>query len=132
MAQAKAAANTEVIEPQWEEIQPFTQPITMEPGAEFTALYLGGTEITVAAIEGDEGAIVGEDGKVTRTAMLHEFQDESATEPFGVWGSAVLDKRLAEVPPNSRVKVRYEGKTELEGGRTARQYRVWQDKSAKF
>lgn len=133
-AATKPAKDTETEETQWEEIQPFTEPITLEEEQEFVALYLGGNEVTVPAADNDndEGVTVTDDGRRVRTAMLHEFQNEGETEPFGLWGSAVLDKRLAEIPANSRVRVKYEGKAELEGGRTARRYRVWVDRSAKF
>lgn len=133
-AVTKAAKQAESDEAQWEEIQPFTQPITLKEGAEFIAQYLGGSEVTVPAAENDtdESVTVTEDGRRVRTAMLHEFQNEKETEPFGLWGSAVLDKRLADIPANSRVRVKYEGKAELDGGRTARRYRVWVDRSAKF
>jgi hypothetical protein len=105
----------------------------MEIGQEIVAQYLGGQEVEVPAGTSDDGEdIVVVDGKRIRRAMLHEFRNEDTPEPFGVWGSAVLDKRLAEVPAGSRVRIRYEGKQELEGGRTARRYRVWQDKSARF
>lgn len=134
MAPRSTAATATDTAGEWEEIQPFTQPITLDEGQEIVALYLGGSEVEVpaGANDTDEGVITLESGKRIRRAMLHEFQNEGETEPFGVWGSAVLDKRLAEVPANTRVKIRYDGKQELDGGRTARRYRVWQDKSAKF
>lgn len=118
----------------WEEIQPFTEPRQMNDGEEIVAVYLGGSEVEVPARadDDDESITVNENGKRVRRAMLHEFQDGEGTEPFGIWGSAVLDKRLADVPPSSRVKIRYDGKQNLEGGRTARRYRVWVDKSASF
>ena len=135
MAPAKTATKPAKNETLWEEIQPFTQPITLEEGEQFDAQYLGGSEVTVPAMEDDgddSNPSFEEDGKWVRKAMLHEFQNEGESEPFGLWGSAVLDKRLAEVPANSRVRVKYEGKAELEGGRTARRYRVWIDRNTKF
>lgn len=126
------AKEAETVERQWEEISPFTEPISLEVGQEFEAVYLGGNEIDVPARDDDddETVIVREDGKRRRRAMMHEFAETPDSEPFGVWGSAVLDKRLAEVPAGSFVRVKYEGKQDLDGGRTARRYRVWQDKNA--
>lgn len=134
MAPKSAAANATLPEGDWEEIQPFTTPISMDEGGEFIAVYLGGNEVEVpaGATDNDESVITLENGKRVRRAMLHEFRNPDETEPFGLWGSAVLDKRLAEVPANSLVRIKYEGKQELDGGRTARRYRVWQNKSAKF
>lgn len=117
----------------WQEIQPFTEPITLDEGQEIVAWYLGANEVTVPAKKDEDGAYE-KDGDFVRNALLHEFtEDTSSGEPqYGIWGSAVLDKRLADVPAKSRVKIVYEGKTELEGGRTARRYRVFVDRSASF
>ncbi len=124
MPPAKATAKNPVDEGQWEEIDPFTQPIDLEEGEEFTALYMGANELSVPDPNGAEGD--------TRVSLLHEFQTSKDSEPFGLWGSAVLDKRLAEAPIGSRVRVLYEGKQNLDGGRTARRYRVWIDRSQPF
>lgn len=111
--------------PNWEEIQPFTQPIDMVEGSEFAAYYRGANELSVPDPNAETP-----DGK--RVSLLHEFSETPDGEPFGLWGSGGLDKRLAEVPNGSFVRVLYEGKTDLDGGRTARQYRVWVDRNQPF
>lgn len=117
----------------WEEIQPFTEPVEMAEGEEIVGEYLGAETINVPAADNDESeAVTVVDGKRIRPTLLHQITRAGESEPVGVWGSAVLDKRLADVPIGSRLKIRYEGKQELDGGRTARRYRVWQDKSASF
>lgn len=126
-----ATKKAQTVERDWEEIQPFTEPITLEPGESIVGHYLGSNEIMLAAKPDDDGAEE-IDGQWKRRALLHEFQVEDTDEPTGLWGSAVLDKRLADVTNGAFVKVQYDGKRELEGGRTARQYRVWVDKSASF
>jgi hypothetical protein len=117
---ANVAANPEA---DWEEIQPFTTPIDLEPGDEIVAGYLGGNVVDVPGVDDDGNPEV-------RATMLHEFQAANDSEPFGVWGSAVLDKRLTDAPTGATVKVLYQGKREIPGGRTARQYRVWIDRNA--
>lgn len=133
MAQSKGKS-AEDIGGDWEEIQPFTEPRQLNEGDIVVAFFLGGNEVTVPAREDDKDETIttDENGRRVRTAMLWEFVENEGDEPFGLWGSAVLDKRLADVPAKSRVKIAYEGKADLEGGRTARRYRVWVDKSAKF
>lgn len=112
-AGAKSAPNSE----NWVEIAPFTQARELETGESFIASYLGANEIEVD----DPNA---ENPGDTRLTLLHEFQ-ENGGDPFAIWGSAGLDKRLAEVAIGTLVKVQYEGIVDLKGGRTARSYRVW-------
>jgi hypothetical protein len=128
------AKQADTVTESWEEIQPFTEPRKMEIGEEIVAIYGGSNEVEVpaGANDDDETVITLDNGKRVRRALLHEFRDTPESEPYGIWGSAVLDKRLAETSAGSRVKIRYEGKQDLEGGRTARRYRVWVDKNAPF
>ena len=119
---AKPSAATE---PQWTEIQPFTPPLNMEPGEEITGYYRGANEVEVPDPNSEQ-----EDGK--RSNLLHEFSDTPEGETFGLWGSAGLDKRLADIRVGALCRVRYEGKVDLSGGRTARQYRVWTDSNQPF
>lgn len=118
----------------WEEIQPFTEPRQMAEGEEIVGFYGGANEIEVPARDddNDESVTTLPNGKRVRRALLHEIRDTPEGEPYGIWGSAVLDKRLSEAAAGSRVKIRYEGKQELDGGRTARRYRVWIDRTAPF
>lgn len=123
MPAKQTATVADVPAPEWEEIDPFTEPLELEIGDVVIGVYNGANEIQVNDPENP-----GE----KRAVLLHELQTEPDTEPVGVWGSAVLDKRLAEVPIGSRVKIEYQGKQELDGGRTARRYKVWVDKAAAF
>ena len=122
---AKGGANPAPIPSEWEEINPFTQALDMNVGDSFIAEYLGGNEKEV-----DDPNAEGGEGK--RMTLFHEFREDSGSEPFGVWGSAGLDKRLSEVAIGTRVKVQYDGLVDLKGGRTARQYRVWADRTQPF
>lgn len=122
---AKSGANPAPNSGEWEEINPFTQALDMKAGDSFIAEYLGGSEKEVDDPNSPEA-----EGK--RVTLFHEFREDSGSEPFGVWGSAGLDKRLAELAIGTRVKVQYDGLVDLKGGRTARQYRVWADRNQPF
>lgn len=109
----------------WEEISPFTEPRDLAENETIEGVYLGANEVVVPDPNSED------DG--TRISLLHEFADTADSEPYGIWGSAVLDKRLADVPAGSFVRIQYEGKQTLkDGARTARRYRVWVDKGAAF
>lgn len=114
----------DIVSEEWEEIAPFTEPRNLDEGESIIGFYRGAQTVNVPDPNSDSGE--------KRESLLHEFSDTPEGEPYGIWGSAVLDKRLAEIPSGSRVKVQYDGKQDLEGGRTARRYRVWVDRSQPF
>jgi len=121
MATAKAAskgANSAPIPDEWDEIAPFAEARDMEEGDHFIARYLGAETKEVPDPNSEE-----EGGM--RDTLLHEFREDGADESFSLWGSAGLDKRLADVSSGTIVKVQYDGIVPLKGGRTARNYRVW-------
>lgn len=130
MPSAKAAESTT---PEWVEVQPFTTPINLEIGQEVVGLYQGANEVEVPDTNATEVAdSENHAGPGRRLNLLHEFLEPGATEPFGIWGSAGLNKRMADVRQGALCRIRYEGKVDLSGGRTARQYRVWTDNSQAF
>lgn len=117
---------------EWDEVQPFTEPVQLEPGESLIGTYLGANEILLNAQKGDDGAEQ-VDGEWKRRALLHEIATgANGDDPTGLWGSAGLDRRLADVPSGAVIKVQYDGMRSLEGGRQVRQYRVWVDKTSNF
>lgn len=111
---------------EWEEIQPFTEPVVMAEGEEIVGVYVGAETIDIPAADDDRSdTVTMVDGRRVRPTLLHLIHRSGDSEPVGIWGSAVLDKRLADVYTGTVVRIRYEGKQDLDGGRTARRYRVW-------
>lgn len=56
------------------------------------------------------------------TSCRHEFEELDGT-PWGVWGTAGLDRALADVPIGSLVTLTYDGKHSTEDGK--RTYHKW-------
>jgi hypothetical protein len=53
---------------------------------------------------------------------LHVFQTEDGNQ--GIWGSAKLDAKLANVPAGFMTYITYEGKVKIPGGKTMHKYEV--------
>lgn len=58
------------------------------------------------------------------SSMMHNVVNEDGGAITGVWGSAVLDGKFAEIPVNSRVRVEFLGKTTSKNGTAYKNYEV--------
>lgn len=55
-------------------------------------------------------------------SLLHVFSTEDGNT--GVWGSAKLDAKLAQVPPGCKAFITYNGKVKIPGGKTMHKFDV--------
>src|SRR3990167_5432471 len=77
--------------------------------------------------EGDfiEGLLVEKNANVgPNNSMMYVL--EVGEEKVGVWGSAVIDTKMAKVAVGKMVKIEFKGMEEGKGGRTYKDFRVYQ------
>ena len=66
-----------------------------------------------------EGILVGKQSKVGPNESMIYNIDTGDSGIKNVWGSAVLDSRMALVKPESKVKITFKGLGEAKGGHNA-------------
>lgn len=59
-----------------------------------------------------------------RMANVYEIAALDDGEKYSVWGTYVLDEAFAKIPTGNIVRIEFQGKTEIGGGRTVRKFTV--------
>lgn len=60
----------------------------------------------------------------TREANVYEIVEATNGEKYTVWGSYAIDEAFADIAPGTIVRITFEGKVEIKGGRSVNQFRV--------
>lgn len=112
---ATKADNVHVVDDEgWETVvEPYADTFEFESeGNSLMGIYNGSRTIEQEGLDGQP-----------RTVNIYEVTDNGGKK-WSVWGSAMIDTAFESIAPGNAVKITYEGKADLDGGRTVKRFTV--------
>lgn len=100
-------------------VEPFADSFVFdEDNSTLEGVYEGVRQVEQKDLNAKEG----EDTK--RLVNAYTVVESATGDKFTVWGSYSIDEAMPKIPIGSLVRIAWEGKADLDGGRTVNKYRV--------
>lgn len=112
---AKAENMNQVDESAWTtQIEPYADTFPFDnPGDSVTGQFVGVRELEQEGLDGQP-----------RMVKVYEIQELDSEKKWSVWGSAMIDMGMETVNQGQLVRITFEGKKDLDQGRTVKTFCV--------
>lgn len=114
---AKNAANVDTTEDGWETVvEPFAPTWDFDENGTLVGIFVNHRVV--------EQPDMNNEGEM-RDANVYEITNAGDGEKYSVWGTYAIDEAFKTIPKGNQVRIIFEGKVPIDGGkRTVNQFRV--------
>lgn len=114
------AKNVQATDEGWETVaEPYGDSWDFDKNPILIGLYTGRRTVEQPDLN-NEGSM--------RDANVYEITEATSGDKVSVWGTYVLDEAFGNMAHDTQVRISYQGKVDLSGGRSVRKFKV--DKKA--